>query len=148
MFDEIISYIARTNLFNFIIFARIIIYLAVKMDVKGKLEASKTNVKNAIDESLNVKVESQTRLSSIKESMAHIEEEIEAILAKSEENAKLVGEKIVQDAQKNVLVIRDNAEKAIENSHNILKNDLIKRATFASVEVAKFHILNELNNKK
>ena len=29
-----------------------------------------------------------------------------------------------------------------------MKNDLIKRATLASVEVAKSHIINELNNNQ
>lgn len=123
----------------------IIIYLAHKMDVKGKLEQSKADVATVIEESKTVKAESETRLASIEESMANIETEIEEILVKSEENAKLVGEKIVSDAEKNVLVIRDNASKAIENSRLILKNDLIKRATLASVEVAKSQILAELN---
>ncbi len=126
----------------------IILFLAHKMDVKGKLEQSKIDVNNVIEESKTIKADSEARLSSIEESMTHIEEEIEAILTKSEETAKLVGEKIVQDAEKNVLVIRDNAGKAIENSRIILKNDLIKRATLASVEVAKSKILNELNSNQ
>lgn len=148
MFEEIINYIARTNLFNFVIFISIILYLAHKMDVKGKLEQSKEDVNNVIEESKTVKSDSETRLSSIEESMLHIEKEIESILAKSEENAKLVGEKILQDAEKNVLVIQDNAGKSIENSKMILKNELIKKATLASVEVAKSHILNELNSNQ
>ncbi len=126
----------------------IILFLAHKMNVKGKLEQSKIDVNNVIEESKTIKADSEARLSSIEESMTHIEEEIEAILTKSEETAKLVGEKIVQDAEKNVLVIRDNAGKAIENSRIILKNDLIKRATLASVEVAKSKILNELNSNQ
>lgn len=126
----------------------IILFLAHKMDVKGKLEQSKIDVNNVIEESKTIKADSEARLSSIEESMTHIEEEIEAILTKSEETAKLVGEKIVQDAEKNVLVIRDNAGKAIENSRIILKNDLIKRATLASVEVARSKILNELNSNQ
>lgn len=126
----------------------IILFLAHKMNVKGKLEQSKIDVNNVIEESKTIKADSEARLSSIEESMTHIEEEIEAILTKSEETAKLVGEKIVQDAEKNVLVIRDNAGKAIENSRIILKNDLIKRATLASVEVARSKILNELNSNQ
>lgn len=144
MFEEIISYIARTNLFNFIIFMSIIIYLANKMDVKGKLEQSRIDVENVIEESKTVKADSEVRLSAIEESMTHIEDEIELILTKSEENAKCIGEKFIQDAEKNMLIIKDNAGKAIENSRMILKNDLIKRATLASIEVAKSQILSEL----
>lgn len=145
MFEEIINYIARTNLFNFVIFISIIIFVVYKLDVRGKLEQSKVAVETEIEESKTVKAESEVRLSAIEESISHIEEEIESILTKSEENAKTVGEKILQDAQKSVVVIRDNADKAIENSRVILKNDLIKRAALASVETAKLHIMNELN---
>ena len=73
---------------------------------------------------------------------------INAILKKSEENAQNVGEKILQDAEKNAIIVKENAEKVIENNQNLLKNDLIKRATLASVEVAKSHIINELNNNQ
>ena len=99
-------------------------------------------------ESETVKVRSEERLSSIEDSIAHIEDEIDAIIEKSEENAKLVGEKILQDAKNTALVIKENTGKAIENSRVILKNELLKRASLASVEVAKGHILNELNNNK
>ena len=77
-----------------------------------------------------------------------MKKEITAILKKSEENAKNVGEKILQDAEKNAIILRDNADKIIENNQILLKNELIKRATLASVEVAKSHIINELNNNQ
>ena len=140
-----LDYIARTNLFNFVIFLSIIIFLVKKINISSKLETEKTSVKDIIDESVNVKLESEKKLTSIEESMNHIEEEINAIVDKSEENAKLVGEKILQDAQKSALVIQENATKAIENSKSLLKNDLLKRASLASIEVAKTHIVNELS---
>lgn len=148
MFGEIINYIARTNLFNFAIFLSIILFLVHKMDINSKLEQSRVEVGAVIEESKSVKAESETRLNSIEESMSHIEEEIESILIKSEENAKLVGAKILEDAEKTAIVVRENAEKAIENSRMILKNELIKKATLASVEVAKSQILNELNQNQ
>jgi F0F1-type ATP synthase membrane subunit b/b' len=145
IFSEIINYIARTNLFNFVIFLSIILYLCKKLDVAGKIEAAKTNVKDVIDESSTVKSESESRLLGIEKSVSNIEEEIESILKKSEENAKMVGEKIIDDAEKSATIIQDNTEKAIENRRVILKNDLVRRASLASVEVAKSHIINELN---
>ena len=68
-----------------------------------------------------------------------------SIVQKSEENAKLVGEKILQDGEKTALVIQENTSKALENSRTILKNELLKRASLASIEVAKNHIINELS---
>lgn len=145
---EIINYIARTNLFNFAIFLAILVYLYKKLNVTGMFERSKVEVEHVIEESKTVKSESEVRLNSVEESLSHIEDEIESILKKSEENANLVGVRILEDAEKNSQNIRHNTLKSIENSHNILKNDLVKRASEASVEVAKNHIINELNNNQ
>ncbi len=144
-FNIFIDYIARTNLFNFVIFLSIIIFLLKKMNITAKLENEQNVVKDSIVESESAKIQSEERLSSIEDSMAHIEEEIDSILEKSEENAKLVGEKILQDAQKTALVIQENTGKAIENSRLILKNELLKRASMASIEVARKHIVDELS---
>ena len=140
-----IDYIARTNLFNFVIFLSIIIFLVKKVNVSAKLEDSQNVIKESIDNSEETKLESEKRLSSIEDSIAHIEEEIESIVQKSEENAKLVGEKILQDGEKTALVIQENTSKALENSRTILKNELLKRASLASIEVARNHIINELS---
>ena len=149
VFKSLLSDLSRAVLANFVVFLSVIIYLSQKQvhPVKVLEEAQKT-VTDSIMESETVKVRSEERLSSIEDSIAHIEDEIDAIIEKSEENAKLVGEKILQDAKNTALVIKENTGKAIENSRVILKNELLKRASLASVEVAKGHILNELNNNK
>lgn len=144
-FSIFLDYIARTNLFNFVIFFSIIIFLVKKVNVAKQLEDSQASVKVSIEESEATKAQSEERLSAIEESIAHIEEDIDAIIQKSEENAKLVGEKILQDAQNTALAIQDNTEKAIENSRMILKNELLKKASLASVEIAKTNIINELS---
>ena len=140
-----IDYIARTNLFNFVIFLSIIIFLVKKINISAKLENAQVVIKDTINESETAKVQSEQRLNSIEESMAHIEEEIDAILEKSSKNAELVGEKILQDGQKTALVIQENTNKALENSKTILKNELLKKASLASIEVAKTHLINELS---
>ncbi len=139
-----IDYIARTNLFNFVIFLSIIIFILKKINISSKLEKQQILVKDSIIESESAKVRSEERLRDIEDSMAHIEEEIDAILEKSEDNAKILGEKILLDAQNSTITIQENANKALDNSRMILKNELLKRASLASVEVAKNHIINEL----
>ena len=144
-FKNIMPYISRAVLANFILFAGIITFIFVKLNILEKMENAKTAVKETIDESENVRAESEIKLSGIEESMNHLGEEIDAIIAESDERAKLVGEKILEDADKTALVVRDNTQKAIENNKNLLKNDLLKRASLASVEIAKAHILEELS---
>ena len=145
-FTEILNYIGRTNLFNFIIFASIIIYLYQKIKVTDKIDKAKEGVVTSIEDSKTAKAKSEDALKKIEESLSHIEEEIDGIIKKSEENAKLVGGKILEDAEKTISGIKENTEKTVENKKTGLRNDLIRRASQASIEVAKNHIVNELNN--
>ena len=100
--SEIINYIGRTNLFNFVIFLAIIIFVCKKINVTGKLEAAKKDVVNNIENSKTAKSDSESTLKAIEESVAHIEEEIDEIIKKAEENARMVGGKILEDAEKSV----------------------------------------------
>lgn len=146
MFETILDYIARTNLFNFIIFAGIIAYIFVKLDVVGKLDKGTESVAEEIHRSEAAKDEAGNKLSEIEAKVANLEEEVESIIKQSENNAQSVGEKIVTDANKSVENIKMNTQKLIENRAGVLKNDILKKASLASIEVAREHIVNELNN--
>lgn len=146
MFGTILDYIARTNLFNFIIFASIIAYLFIKLDVIGILGKGSMLVEEKIDNSKTAKEESETHLQTIEERVEHIGEEIEEILTQTKNNAELVGGQIIADADKSAENIKSNTLKLIDNKTGVLKNDIMRRASLASVEVAKEHIINELNN--
>lgn len=141
----VLDYISRTNLFNFIIFLSIIIFVIKKIDVKGILDNAKNEVVDSINHSEEVKLESENNLKEIEEVIAHLEEEVDGIIRKSDENAKLVGAKIIEDAHNAVETLKENARKIIGNHTALLKNDIMKRASMASVEVAKKHIISELN---
>ena len=146
MLGSVLDYISRTNLFNFVIFLSVLIFLFKKVDVVGMLENMKNSVVENIEASKTSKTESETQLKEIEEKVSHIEEEIDGIIKKSEQNAKLVGEKIIDDANHTVSSIKDNSKKLVENKSALLKNDILKRASQASIEVARNHIVNELNN--
>ena len=146
IFKDSLSSTASAVLSNFIVFALIIGFVLKQVvHPKAMLEQEQTVIENQIKDSETTKTESEIRLATIEDSMAKVEKEIDSIISASEENAKLVGEKIVKDGEKTALIIKENTEKAIENSRTILKNDLLKRASLASVEIAKTHIINELS---
>ena len=146
MLGSVLDYISRTNLFNFVIFLSVLIFLFKKVNVIGMLENMKNAVVENIEASKTSKTESETQLKEIEEKVSLIEEEIDGIIKKSEQNAKLVGEKIIDDANHTVSSIKDNSKKLVENKSALLKNDILKRASQASIEVARNHIVNELNN--
>lgn len=146
-FKNILSDISRAVLSNFIVFAAII-GLVMKFAVRPSiaLEQAQTAIVEEIEKSESAKVESEEILSGIEKSVANINSEIDDILKKSDDNAKLVGTKILEDGEKTALTVKDNTSKSIENSQLLIKNDLIRRTSLASIEVAKMHIINELNN--
>lgn len=146
MLSTVLDYIGRTNLFNFIIFLAILIYVFKKINVTVMLENMKNDVADEINTSKITKTESESRLHDIEETLTHLEDEVDEIIKKSEQNAKLVGDKILEDAESLVEGIKDNSQKLIENRSALIKNDILKRASSASIEVARNHIINELNN--
>lgn len=145
MFESFINYIAHTNLFNFIVFAAIIGYILVKIDFLGMLDKGKNSVAENIEVSVEKKEQSEKNLQTIEEKLANISEEISNIINNSKENAKHVGEKIIADANLSADNIKNNSLKLVENKSEILKNDIIKRVSLASVEVAKNQIIQELS---
>lgn len=140
------EYIGRTNLFNFIIFLSVFILIWKTAKLGDMLERAKQGVIDHIEESKSKKADSEDHLKQIEETVSHLGEEIEGLIKKSEDNAKLVGEKILQDAGNMAEGIRDNARKVVENKSALLKNDILRRASQASIDVARNHIINELRD--
>lgn len=144
-FNSMLPHVSRAVLSNFIVFA-LVIAVVMEKNVKPTeaIKKAQEDVFETINVSEAVKVEAQERLNTIEDSVANIETEIESILSKAEDNARLVGEKVVQDGQKTAITVRENAVKSIENDRHILRNELLRRASLASVEVARQHIIKEL----
>ena len=142
---DFVSFSSRAVLSNFIVFVLVIVFVMRQaVHPKAILEKEQTIIETQINDSEAAKAESEVRLTQIEESMANIEKEIDEILSKSEENALLVGEKILKDAEKTALVIKENTTKAIENSKTLLKNELLRKASLVSIEIAKSHIIEQL----
>ncbi len=146
MLGAILDYISRTNLFNFIIFFSIIVFICRKINLGTKLDDAKNVITQRVEDSKTEKENSEKNLKNIEDTVAHLSEEIDEIIEKSKTNAKLVGEKILEDANSLANGIRENSKKLVENKAALLKNDLLRKASEASIEVAKNHIINELNN--
>lgn len=144
--SSIWEYIGRTNLFNFIIFVVVfaLIFRAAKLG--QKLDGAVQGIAYEIKESDDVKSEAVKNLKNIEADIANLESDIDKIMRQAEVNAETVGEKILSDSESQIKSINDNAQKSLENKTILLKNDIIKRASIASIEVAKNHIINELNN--
>ena len=144
--SSIWEYIGRTNLFNFIIFVVVFALIFIEAKLVKKLDGAVQEIADEIKESDDVKSEAVKNLKNIEADIANLESDIDKIMRQAEVNAETVGEKILSDSESQIKSINDNAQKSLENKTILLKNDIIKRASIASIEVAKNHIINELNN--
>ena len=148
MLSAFLDYIARTNLFNFILFASIIAFIFVKLDVIGIIENAKNSVVDTIKNSEKTKSDSEDVLSEAENKISNLSEEVDSIINSSVDNAKLVGDKLLSDTNNTLENMRHNSEKLVENKTESIRNDIFKRASLASVEVAKSKIIEELNNNR
>ncbi len=148
MLGAFLDYISKTNLFNFIVFASIIAYILIKIDLISMLERGKNAVAQKIEVSTDEKVKSEENLQTIECKLSNLAEELEEIIKNSAENANSVGSKILADAGVSAENIGKNLSKLVENRQTLLKNDIMRRVSLASVEVAKNRIMQELSNNK
>ena len=144
MFATVLDYIARTNLFNFIIFAAVFALIFWKIDLIGGLEKGRLSIAEKIEDSETKKEEAESNLQTIEDKVTNLENEIEQLVGKSEENANLVGQKIISDANVAAENIKTGTLKLADNKAALLKNDIMRRASLAAVEIARNHIINEL----
>ena len=144
MFETVLDYIARTNLFNFIIFAGVFALIFWKVDLIGGLEKGRQSIAEKIEDSETKKEEAETGLKTIEDKVSNLEDEIDEIVKKSEDNANVVGQKIIAEANKTADNIKSGVVKLTDNRAALLKNDIMRRASLAAVETAKNHIINEL----
>ena len=137
MFETVLDYIARTNLFNFIIFAAVFALIFWKVDLIGGLEKGRMSIAEKIEDSEATKNEAVTGMKTIEDKVSNLESEIDEIVKKSEENAKIVGQKIITEANQTAENIKTGVVKLTENKAALLKNDIMRRASLAAVETAK-----------
>ena len=80
--------------------------------------------------------------------MKNVATEVETILSDAKVTASKLSEKIAEDAKKQTESIEKNAKKIIEAEEKIIYNSLMKKASKASLEVAKNHIKDTLRNNE
>ena len=132
MFATVLDYIAKTNLFNFIIFAAVFALIFWKIDLIGLLEKGRQSIAEKIEDSETKRNEAEAGLQTIEDKVSNLENTVKELIVKSEENANIVGEKMISDANNTAQNIKSGTIKLTENK----------------AALAKSHILNELMSNK
>lgn len=145
---QIWNNILTSNLFNFVVMLFVLGWIIKKFDIAGLLEKGRQNIENNIKASKDAKEKAIDELYKTQEQTKEVDKEIFEILDKSDKNATIVGEKLVNDAKKQATEFNKTLEKTIDSNIKALNLNLSNKTAEASIQIAKKHIEKELENNK
>ena len=128
MFEDPVFWVAVA----FLIFVGLMIWLKVPAKLAAGLDQRSVKIKNELDEARNLKEEAKTLLARIQRKHHEAKAEAEAMVAQSEEEAKL----FAKDAEKDLKAFFDRQERAVVEKIAQAEADAIKEVQIAAVDVA------------
>lgn len=137
--------IVESNTFNFIIFISLIALIFKKINVRGIIDAIHAKILKVIEEVNQEKEEALLKLSNAEKSVENLAQELDTIVNDAQKSAEVIGNKILEEAKKQVENIESNALKVIDAEEKILISELTKSTSAASVMLAKQNIQKTLN---
>ena len=143
--SDIFHLIIHSNLINFLIVLGIIIVLVVKLNLNGKIEILRDEIKTYVDTSVQEKEVAEQKLSSIKQKIEELPSQIKDIEIKTENSVKSIGEKIKADIQEQKQDISNNAERIFNLEMKKFKQKLTSALSEKSIEIARENAVKQLN---
>ena len=145
---EIWNKILTSNLFNFVLMLVFLGWLIDKLNLADVLEKGRKSIEDKI---LTAKQEHKSAVETLYETQEQgieVEKEALEIIDKSAKNAVLVGEKLVEDAQKQAQSFSVTTKKAIKTNSEKLRLNLTNETAEASLDLAKKHIQKLLDEDR
>lgn len=136
--------VVESNTFNFLVFVLLFSLIFKKINVKGVIESIQQKIVEAVEAARAARESAHEELKTVNKSVENLENEIKIIIEDAEKSAALIGEKILEDAKKQVNSIEQNTLKVINAEGRMIISKLTHSASKASVEVAKTHMKNIL----
>ncbi len=148
MLDFSFSNILHSNVINFAIMIALFVFIGYKLKVGQKIEDMRLSIKSKVEESDAIKEEAKKDFQKVSDSLANIEEELNAIVSKAEETAKSFEQKAREDLDRAVALIKQNIEKQIETEQNHVQGELLHNVASSSIEIAQRQIKTALDKDK
>lgn len=148
MLDFSFSNILHSNVINFAIMIALFVFIGYKLKVGQKIEDMRLSIKSKVEESDAIKEEAKKDFQKVSDSLANIEEELNAIVSKAEETAKSFEQKAREDLDRSVALIKQNIEKQIETEQNHVQGELLRNVASSSIEIAQRQIKTALDKDK
>lgn len=136
--------IVKSNMFNFIVFVLILVWIFKKIDIASMIKSLQDKIIKIIDEVKKNHKDAKENLLNAEKSIEHLGEELETIVNDAKKSAVVISDKILTETQKQLESIESNAQKVIEAEEKMLISNLAKNTSKASIDSAQSHIKNIL----
>jgi F-type H+-transporting ATPase subunit b len=137
--------ILESNLFNIVLVALILGFLAKKFNLMGGIESKQAQIAAEIQTIENQKKEALTQLEEAKRRTANLQSEVADILNNARESANSLSSQIIADANAESTKIIEHARKRVELEQRSALKDLEKRLLNDALLDARSELANSLN---
>lgn len=147
-FLHIWSKILESNFFNFVLMLVLLNWIMKKCNMSEKLEQGRKSIEDKINASKQAKQDAINELYELQEKTKEVDKEVHSILEKTNENAIMVGEKIVNDAKKQAGEFSKNLDKIVESNRVATQNGLTEKTAKTAIKIAQNYIEDKLEQDK
>lgn len=140
--------LVESNTFNFIILALIFVFVFKKLNIAKKFDELQEAIEIEVKESDKLKQESEENLSAAQKSLDSVGSEVEKIVSEAEKTAEIMAGQIVAQAVPQIEIIKNNAQKVIENDIRKTKTTLSFNVANASLKLSEQKLKDKLNNNE
>lgn len=136
--------VVESNLFNFIIFVAILTWIFKKINVADMISSLQKKIIKILDDVKKNHDEAKNELENASKAVKNLDSELKTIVEEASKSASVIGDKILDEAKKQIENIESNAEKIISAEEKMLISKLTKNTSKASVKIAKDNIVQVL----
>lgn len=145
---DIWQIIVQSNTFNFIIVFAVMVYIAVKLDVKSKIETLRAEIRTYVDKSSEEKMSAEKSLNEINEKIKHLPDEIEDIKNSAQNNIKGISQRIEFEIEDKKKDIENNANRILNLEIKTFKEKLTGRLSQVSIDLSRKNAIEQLQNNR
>ena len=146
--SEIWNDILQSNLFNFVLMLFVLAWIFKKFNIADKLEQGRKNIEDRIILSNLEKEKSITNLYAAQAETENVSKKVFEILDRSEKNALITGQKLVDEAIEQSKNIEDTVKKTEESEIKSLNDTLREKTARAAIKLAQNRVETELKNNR
>jgi F-type H+-transporting ATPase subunit b len=138
--------LVQTNLFNFILAAFILGYLAYRMNVVKMLDDKRLSIMAEMNEAEARREKAESDIQGLENRRLQLENDLNKMIIDAETSAKQLAETMIQQAQEDSVKLRAQALKRIEQEQLSLKRELEARLVQDAIVATKALLENTLTD--